>query len=269
MTVLLLEPALQITPPTIPGRPGVGNFVLYRPETYPSRRAATASITKSRAYSTWDPRALSLLAKHAFRDIHPLPAGANPADPPVISATSKYQEATTYFRENFAARDGSGRISIDRRTHADMDPMAAFRPTYRPEPGTMWRRLPELRPPALFILAGKTMMNLDEMRAGIKTTGCGIGGSGGIPDARVKEETFMEEGHFFPFTAPGATAESCAKWVKAELQRHHEVEEWFRQREQRERSGKTPLSDQWYEVVKHPSTFPKIVPAKPPAQAKL
>lgn len=82
-----------------------------------------------------------------------------------------------------------------------MDPLAAFIPLYRPEPRGTFFRLPSLRPSALWLLGERTYLRLDEMREGIKVTGTSVGGSGGVPEGRVKEDLIPERGHLFPFEA--------------------------------------------------------------------
>jgi len=116
----------------------------------------------------------------------------------VTLTSTKHQEVWTMIRPNYSSRDASGRIQIDRSTHADLDPLAAFVPLYRPEPRSTFLRLAAVRPSVLWLMGGASNVRLDEIREGIKVTGTGVGGSGGVADGRVKEVTFAKRGHFFP-----------------------------------------------------------------------
>ena len=172
-TVILLDPVIQLTPPNM----GFGfeptsaiNFTLYRTDIWPNRKAAV--VVQSRLTPGWDPQCFELMVKYGFQDLptalYPkLPADADPKDPPVTLTTTKHQDVLAQIRENFDARLPDGRIWIDRSTHADMDPLAAFVPLYRPEPRSTFLTLPTLRPSVLFLLGGNTFLKLDGMREGI------------------------------------------------------------------------------------------------------
>lgn len=128
------------------------NWTTYRQDIWPNRAAAAAS--QRRASRDWDPRVVERMIKYGYRDLptplYPdLPPDADPANPPVTLTTTKHIEALAQLRANFHARQPDGRIRIDRETHADMDPLTAFVPLYRPEPRSTLLRLPSLRPPTL------------------------------------------------------------------------------------------------------------------------
>lgn len=98
-----------------------------------------------------DPRCVDRTTKFGFRDLptdlYPESLeGSDPANPPVTLTTSKNPDMIAQIRENFSARTLDGRIQIDRSTHAEMDPVAAFFPMYCPEPRATFFRLPTLRP---------------------------------------------------------------------------------------------------------------------------
>lgn len=213
--MLLLEPVIQLGAPPVgfgTDGPGTINFTVHCKDIWPNRAAAEASI--SPLLKEWDPRVKDRMIQHSFRALptalHPeLPPDANPEDPPVTLRTTKYQDSLTKLRENFEAHQPDGRIVINRQTHADMDPLAAFLPLYRPGPRTTFYRIPSLRPSALWIFRDRTYLNLDEMRQAMKLTGTGIGGSGGTIEGRVKEVLIQGHSHLFPFSAMKRTADVC------------------------------------------------------------
>lgn len=112
---------------------------------------------------------------------------------------------------------------------------------------------------ALFLsrlVAERTNLRLDEMREGIKATGTGVGGSGGIQEGRVKEVTVREKGHLFPFEAVGATAQECGKWLGEEMKRYRNIEsKWLEEREKMTPQDHMTTSKKWLDVVKPFSSF--------------
>lgn len=233
------------------------NYTTYRQDIWPNRKAAAESQAK--ASRTWDPRVLNKMIKYGYRDLptilYPdLPSDADPADPPVTLTTNKYQDAFVQLRENFSARQPDGRIKINRTTHADMDPLAAFVPLYRPEPRSTFYRLPSLRPSVLWLVGEKTYLRLDEMREGIKITGTGVGGSGGIPEGRVYEIVMSKQGHLFPFEATSQTAKECSEWLAVELGKFRETEKQWRE-SRNNMTGRDHMvpSLKWLQVVRRPS----------------
>ncbi|KAM0123444.1 hypothetical protein ACHAO1_011294 [Botrytis cinerea] len=259
-TLILMDPVIQLSPPPMGfGTDTLGgvNYTTYRQDIWPNRKAAAESQAK--ASKNWDPRVLNKMIEYGYRDLpttlYPdLPSDADPVDPPVTLTTNKYQDAFVQLRENFSARQPDGRIKINRTTHADMDPLAAFVPLYRPEPRSTFYRLPSLRPSCLWLVGDKTYLRLDEMREGIKVTGTDVGGSGGIPDGRVKEVVMNKQGHLFPFEATSQTAKKCAEWLAVELDTFRETEEkWRESRKDMSVQDHMVPSQKWLEVVKRPS----------------
>ncbi|RAL14752.1 uncharacterized protein BO97DRAFT_422104 [Aspergillus homomorphus CBS 101889] len=273
-TLLLIDPVIQLTPPPMGfGTDATGpiNYTLYRKDVWPSREVA---LRANRALTHgWDPRCVARMAQYGFRelptalypDVDAVTAGLQsttsatspPHSPPrphntttpVTLTTTKYHDLLAQIRENFRARSPeTGRISISRATHADLDPLAAFIPMYRPEPRSVFLRLPTLRPSCLWVLGGATYLQIDEMREGIKTCGTGVGGSGGIPEGRVREVTLPGLGHLMPFQAVQQVTEPCVAWLESELARFRETERLWAE-EQKGRSHLT-LEGRWYRVLK-------------------
>ncbi|KAF7946114.1 hypothetical protein EAE96_009119 [Botrytis aclada] len=233
------------------------NYTTYRQDIWPNRKAAAESQAK--VSRNWDPRVLNKMIEYGYRDLpttlYPdLPSDADSADPPVTLTTNKYQDAFVQLREDFSARQPDGRIKINRITHADMDPLAAFVPLYRPEPRSTFYRFPSLRPSVLWLVGEKTYLRLDEMQEGIKVTGTDVGGSGGILDGRVKEIVKSKQGHLFPFEATSQTAKECSEWLSVGLGKFIEMEKQWKEsrRDMTVRVHMLP-GEKWLEVVKRPS----------------
>ena len=272
-SIILLDPVIQLSPPNMglgTDPPGNLNSSTYRRDLWPNRRAAAATFAKSPILASWDPRVLSLMVTYGLRDLptelYPsLPADNNPNDPYVTLTSTKHQEVWTTIRPNYHSRDpATGRIRIDRSTHADIDPLAAFIPLYRPEPRSTFYRLPTVRPSVLWLLGEKTIMRLDEINEGIKVCGTGVGGSGGAVDGRVQQKVMLGHGHLFPMEIVAETAEACATWLGTEMERFRKDEErWRAERAARSEKDDLMTDEAWRTVVKPLSAF-----AKPPMKAK-
>ncbi|KAJ5651932.1 hypothetical protein N7507_009358 [Penicillium longicatenatum] len=256
-TVLLIDPVIQLHPPEMgfgTDAPGVINYTLRRSDVWPNREIAlraNRALTKD-----WDPRCIDRMAKYGFRDlptrlypdVDAIKARFNSTQTPVTLTTSKYQDLIGQIRENFGARDSAtGRIVINRATHADLDPLAALIPMYRPEPPSTFLRLPSLRPSCVWILGGSTYLRLDEIREGIKVCGTGVGGSGGLPEGRVREVTLTGLGHLMPFQEVTKVAEPCVAWLEEEMDRFRRTEKQWE--EDRKRANHLELSETWYKVL--------------------
>lgn len=238
--------------------PGPINYTLWRNDVWPSREAA---IHANRGLiQGWDPRCVDRMAMYFFREL-PTPLYPDVAAikarfgttydavTPVTLATSKYQELIAQIRQNFNARDpATGRIKVPRGTHADMDPLVAHIPLYRPEPRSTFRRLETLRPSCLFIVGEATFLNIDEIHEGVRICGSGIGGSGGVSEGRVKEVILPGLGHLMPFQEVKTVAETCVTWLQQEM--HH-----FQRMERKWEDGRKGISHlivekNWFKVLK-------------------
>jgi hypothetical protein len=268
-TVILLDPVIQLTPPTMgfgTDPPGAINYTLWRDDIWPTRTAAYNAHRK--LLKNWDPRCVHLMLQYGFRELptllHPtrLPSTSitdsdikqqdtDPDNTPVTLTTTKQHDLLGQIRENFSSRDPDDRVSINRATHADMDPLAAFIPLYRPEPRSTFYRLPSLRPSCLWVLGGGTFLRLDEIREGIKVCGAGVGGSGGVGEGCVKEILLPKAGHLFPFENVSGAAEACATWLEDRIGAWRVMErEWQEKRQAMEKKGHLVLSEEWYKHVR-------------------
>lgn len=241
--------------------PGMLNIATYRRDIWPSREVAKEAFKKSPVFASWEPRVFKRMLEYGLRE---LPTALYPEAPQGVSnkvasyvtlTTTKHQEVWTLMRQNFHNRDSSGRIKVDRSTHADLDPLVASIPFYRPEPRSTWYKLPELRPSVLYLTGGATEMRLDEIREGIKLTGTGVGGSGGFVEGRVREITFPERGHLFPMEIVNETAQACATWLSDEIKRWIEEEEEWQKSRANTSSGDNLRTDEFFRRVVRPPTW--------------
>lgn len=81
-----------------------------------------------------------------------------------------------------------------------------------------------------------------------------MGGSGGVPEGRVKEFTFQKRGPLFCFEGVVKTVGRCAVWLGKEIKRWRAEEEKWREG----RAGKTKKNDlmigeRFRTIVKPPS----------------
>lgn len=258
-----MDPLIQLSPPSMgfgTDAPSAINYTLWRKDVWPTREAA---VRAHRVFlHGWDPRCVERMIQYGFRDL-PTPLypdveavktrfkGADGSATPVTLTTTKYHELVAQIRQNFNARSPTtGRIEVSRATHADLDPLVASVPLYRPESRATFLRLPTLRPSCLWILAAKTFLDLDEIHEGIKICGSGVGGSGGLVEGRVKEVILPGLGHLMPFQEIKTVVEPCVAWLQQEMDRFRRMEkEWVE-----ERKGKSHLvvGEKWYKVLKPP-----------------
>lgn len=263
VSLILLDPAIQLRPNDMflgTDPPGILNIVTYRRDLWRSRKDAEEAFKKNPLFAAWDQRVFKRMVEHGLRELPtalypepPLATKPKPQDSYVTLTTSKHQEVWTFMRQNFDSRDSAGRILIDRSTHADLDPLVASSLFYRPEPRSTWCRLPELRPSVLFLTGGATEMRLDEIREGIKLTGTGVGGSGGLVDGRVKETTFPNHGHLFPMEYVNGTAEECANWLGDEVRRWREAEtRWAKERAGGSENANLCVNERFKGIVQPP-----------------
>ncbi|GAM83571.1 hypothetical protein ANO11243_015590 [Dothideomycetidae sp. 11243] len=206
-----------------------------RRDLWPSRDAAASAFAKSKFYQTWDKRVLDLWTEHGLRD---LPTALYPSaegeDKQVTLRTSKHQEVHSFARPTYRAasdRDGPNRPPT-RSTHPDLPiavaPSRAL-PFYRPEPASVFARLPNLHPGTLYVFGAHSDLSTTVDRAEkLALTGTGVGGSGGAREGRVKE-VVLDAGHLVPMERVGETASAAAEWIASELNRFEDEKRDVRQ----------------------------------------
>lgn len=253
-TVVLLDPVIQMRSSEITPDSLNGPVVLstWRRDVWDSREVAAASFRKSKFYQAWDSRVLDLWIQHGLRDVEEedkkgeeeeeekeggrkkkeSSSSPYPSTRPVTLATSVAQEVWLFLRPNYGGSgEGEEGTSIDRETHADLDPQAPINyPFYRPEPARIFRSLPHLRPSALYVLASDSYVSgvdptLNQLK--IETTGTGVGGSGGVQHGRVKAVNLKNTGHMIPLERPTQTATLVADWITQEINRWKKSQDEF------------------------------------------
>ncbi|KEF63703.1 uncharacterized protein A1O9_01681 [Exophiala aquamarina CBS 119918] len=225
-TLVLLDPGIQVQSAEVTPeeKSGPAKSTTFRRNWWPSRKEAETSFRNNRFYQAWDPRVLPLWLEYGLREIED-----HNAHGPVSLTTSPAQEVFFYLRPNYFGF-GHDDKSVDRRTHADIDPRSPINyPFYRPEPARIFHALPSLRPSALYIFAdpGRVSALTSEFNdLKVSRTGTGVGGSGGLREGRVKNVTLPGVGHMIPLEAPRQTAQETAAWIGDEMRRwiSHEAE---------------------------------------------
>ena len=124
------------------------------------------------------------------------------------------------------------------------------------------------------------------MGKAIQSTGLGVGGSGGIPEDRVRHVSLANVGHVsillcctnltssdshqaFPFVTPGVVADHIALWLSTEMQRfREEEEEWHQKCIRRDPRDSLRLNAQWMAAIKPPPEV-RTQPAKESDKSKL
>lgn len=200
----------------------------YRRDRWRSRKDAVVAFGNSQFYRSWDPRAMEKWVQYGLRE---LPTATLPLDTrglerleeaehPVTLTTSRHQEVFTFARPVYDETDRLGK----RVTHPDVDPLLLSDfPFYRPEIPRIFGQLPNLRPSTLYVFGGQSVICQPELRADkLRMTGIGVGGSGGVPEGRVRQVVLPPFGHLLAQQAPKECAQSITDWLGPELQRWHE-----------------------------------------------
>ncbi|KAK4694776.1 hypothetical protein P7C71_g2854, partial [Lecanoromycetidae sp. Uapishka_2] len=232
-----------------------------RRDKWPSRAEAKTAFLRSKFYQIWDPRVLDLLVKYGLRN---LPTALYPRDPndpdqtkdtsaddsPVTLTTSKHQEVFTFLRPIFGGVDARGKKMPNRQTHPDLDPdldPSGQVPFYRPEPTRTFHILQYLRPSALYIFGGQSLLSPADMRkAKMERTGTGVGGSGGAKEGKVKEKLFEEKGHLLPMEIPRECADAAAGFLASSLEEWRAEEEaWRKDWEGKSKAERSTVSEDW------------------------
>lgn len=234
-TLILFEPIIQSS---------VDQGIVYafhsdqRQDLWPSRAVAEAAYRRSKLHSTWDPRVLRLWLKYGLRStptaLYPptpsLPDGA------VTLTTSKHQESWTYIRPYFDLLPLDG-VKQDRERYPDVDAkLLSTHPFYRAEPSITLSTLPFLRPNVLYIFSKASPTSTSGMQDEMmKLTGIGVGGSGGVKEAKVERLILSDLGHLLTLEAPEKCAAVAADWLSRWRQEYQAAES----KAQNETSGKS------------------------------
>ncbi|KAK7220982.1 hypothetical protein V2G26_008985 [Clonostachys chloroleuca] len=259
-SIILLDPVISRYA-SVPGDLSVSPAAMsiYRRDTWPSREAAAESFGRSPFYQSWDRRAFSLWLQHG---LEPTPDGT------FTLTTTKHQEVFTYLRPSWPAFDDEGKTVTNRDLVPDIEEGFAgdvnlVWPLYRPEPPSLLHRLPNVRPPVLYVFGGSSNLSPKSLRdEKVQSTGSGIGGSGGASKGRVKGVVSEKCGHMIPLEAPRFCAENAASWIKVWLDRWRTEQEEYSDWAKKPQEEKATISEEYKRYAGKPAK-----PGK--AQAKL
>ncbi|KAL8799774.1 MAG: hypothetical protein Q9182_005640 [Xanthomendoza sp. 2 TL-2023] len=255
--LILIDPVIEI-PSARPRNTAAGlltQLSTFRRDHWPSREEAAASFRRSPYYQSWDERVLNRWLDVGLREtptrLYP-ETGDDPEARPVTLLTPKHQEVFTFARPNYDGKDSDGRMVLDRSINPDLDLEAGeIYPFYRAEPASTFKRLPYVRPPVLYMFAGKSDLSAPDLREQrMNITGIGVGGSGGAAEGRVQQVLFEDAGHLIPMEIVEESADAAADWLAQEMKRWMQQEEAFQANwRNRTRAEKQTVSEEWKQKV--------------------
>ncbi|ETN46007.1 uncharacterized protein HMPREF1541_00190 [Cyphellophora europaea CBS 101466] len=248
--LVLMDPVIQ---PTNPGRTS-GIASTYRRDTWPSKQAARESFAKSKLYQAWDPRVFDKWIEAGLREL-PTELCSDAAQiegsAPVTLTTTKEQEVYSYLRPLWKGVPGTVPLE-DHENYSDFDPEAVEPdfPFYRPEASILFRKLPELRPPTLYLTGKHSPLAGTELnRQRLELTGSGVGGSGGAKAGCVSV-TEMDCGHFVPMDEPIKSSGFAADFIGVEAAKWQQKMQLFQQQWKKEpRPESVMLDDEWRQRI--------------------
>ncbi|KAL4904421.1 hypothetical protein BDW74DRAFT_168445 [Aspergillus multicolor] len=216
--------ALVLIDPTIQrSNPGTkfAQASTYRRDIWPSRAEAVKKFKTSSFYQAWDERVFEKWTQYGLRQLPtPLyPATEQNGPEAVTLATTKAQELFYYVRPSYIdERSGLPRGNPEEDMHPD--DIDKDCPSYRPEPALMFHRLPDIKPPVLYLFGEKSELSTPEARRQkMESTGTGVGGSGGVQTGAV-EEVVLPAGHLVPMELVRESADATTDFV------HSRVSAW-------------------------------------------
>jgi len=221
----------------------------YRRDIWPSREDAVERFSSNKFYQSWDPRVLAQWNKYGLRNLPTelYPGQGAQKGQPVTLKTPVAQEVFSYLRPKYY---GTPDVSPeeDRLVYGDMHPQDIERnyDFYRPEPAEIFRRLPELKPPVLYVFGKHSVLATPELRQKkLETTGSGVGGSGGRAEGLV-QEVVLDCGHLVPMEKVTESAEATASFTAVELDRWEaSTKEWQSRWQSRPRRERVGIDNQW------------------------
>jgi pimeloyl-ACP methyl ester carboxylesterase len=270
-TIVLLDPVISRWSSNATGSVAASPAAssAYRRDIWPSREEAAAAFARSPFFRSWDPRVLDAWVRHGLRDT---PTPLHPDPGAVTLTTTRHQEVFTYFRPSWPAYDAKGENVLRPDLVPDLDSALSERfytfPVYRSEGAATTERLPHVRPGVLYIFGADSDLSTPDLREEkMRTTGAGVGGSGGRTAGRVEEVTMEKRGHLVPMEAPAACAQEAARWIGQELSHWRREEAEFQEWRALPEVQKTTITDEWRERLGRPERPAKA--AKADAKAKI
>ncbi len=262
-TLVLIEPVIQ--PGPAPG-PIAAMMSTFRPDLWPSRKAAEAAFRKNKFFQTWDKRVLDKYLQFGLRQVptalYPTSTESPNMNPEAVTlSTTKHQEVWTYVRSNFSPQDPER----DRLISPDLDSADQLRfPFTRAEANIIYNNLQHLRPSVLWIWGETSNLHSPEWEAQkMSLTGSGVGGSGGAKVGKVQRIIINGHGHMVPCEKVRECAEYAADWL-GEWFKEYKADEEFYQNHVNGRStnGMLMVSEEWKKRVKQPISVTRPVKGK-------
>lgn len=233
----LIEPLIQRNPPA---GPNAAFLTSHRPDWWPSRSAAEASLKEISFFKAWEPRVFEKYVAYGLREtptaIYPTSAPnklTKPTEPTsgaVTLTTTKHQEAWSYVRSNFVPQATDPNDRVERLISPDLDP--THEGTYvfhRAEAALALQGLPHVRPSILWIFGAQSAINTTALQdEKMELCGTGIGGSGGVQAGRVRKEVIDDAGHMVPFERVQECASRIARWLDQQVDDFNAEQSFYR-----------------------------------------
>jgi pimeloyl-ACP methyl ester carboxylesterase len=238
----------------------------YRPDLWPSRKAAEAAFRKNKFFKTWDGRVLDKYIEFGLRQVptalYPKLVEGGAVSPDAVTLmTSKHQEAWNYVRSNFESQDES----TDCLLSPDLDPQGQGQFHFtRAEASITYTNLPHLRPSVLYIWGSKSDLTSPRWEVEkLRLTGTGVGGSGVVPAGKVQKVVIDGVGHLVPCEQVGMCAGHAADWLGRWLKQYRIDEEFYSNHDSK-KSAQDMLvtSDEWKKRVRQPTSIIRPVKGK-------
>ena len=248
--LILIEPVIM---DEINAGPNPALLSTIRRDIWPTRAKAETALRK--AFATWDPRALERYLRYGLRAVPTaiydtnLNTEISPAS--VTLTTSKHQEAWAYAQINLEPKEAG----LDRLLLPDWDPVVELpHLASRPECFITMRNLPHIRPSVLYVFGAKSPLSLPAFQEKkVSITGIGVGGNGGVAEAKVAKEVMRASGHLGIFERPDEVAGVMAGWIRRWLEGWRVEEKILRDHESRKsEEGMLRMSRLWVDGVKLP-----------------
>ena len=259
-TLILIEPVILDEGS---GGPNPALPSTLRRDIWDARAKAEASLRK--AFATWDQRALDRFLEYGLRAVptalYDTSRTKHIASDAVTLTTSKHQEAWAYAQINFEPKQSG----LDRLLLPDWDPVIELpQLAARPECLITMRNLPYIRPSVLYVFGGKSPLSLPKFQdKKVRMTGIGIGGNGGVAEAKVEKAVLQGSGHLVVFEKPDESANVTAGWIKKWLEQWMTEEKIVRDyKSKKSDDGMLRMSRLWVDAVKLPMSASRPKAAK-------
>ena len=249
-TLILIEPVILDEGS---GGPNPALLSTLRRDIWDARAKAEASLRK--AFATWDQRALERFLQYGLREVptalYDTSRSEHISPDSVTLTTSKHQEAWAYAQINFEPKQSG----LDRLLLPDWDPMIELpQLAARPECLITMRNLPYIRPSVLYVFGAKSPLSPPKSQEKkVRTTGIGVGGNGGVAEAKVEKAVLQGSGHLVVFEKPVESASITAGWIKKWLEQWITEEKIVREyKSKKSDDGMLRMSPLWVDAVKLP-----------------